>query len=238
MTDSRNILLTGSSSGIGYCITQTLLSQSHKITGLCRRAEQTQFDLPGYQGIDIDLANIKTLAKSIKQIAKDTGPYNTIICNAGSGHFGSLEQFSAQQIEQQIQLNLISPILIIRELIPQLKQNGGGDIIIIGSESALKGGRYGSIYSASKAGLRGFAQALKEECANAAIRVTLINPGMVDSAFFDKLTFKPGNDASNSIEAQHIADTISLVLNTAATTVFDEINLSPLKKVVQAKAKE
>ena len=62
----------------------------------------------------------------------------------------------------------------------------------MGSEAALAGTAQGSLYCAAKFALRGLAQALRAECARAGIRVTLVNPGMVQSPFFDELDFRPG----------------------------------------------
>ena len=65
-----------------------------------------------------------------------------------------------------------------------MKKIGKGDVIFIGSEAALNGSRKGTIYCASKFALRGFAQALRDECSKSSIRVTIINPGMVKTGFF------------------------------------------------------
>ena len=122
---------------------------------------------------------------------------------------------------------------MIRALLPAIKRIGHGDIIIIGSEAALSGGRKGAIYCASKFALRGFAQALREECARNRIRVTMINPGMVKTGFFNELDFAPGDSEENYILPEDIADAAALVINTRYGTVYDEINLSPQKKVIQ-----
>ena len=62
-----------------------------------------------------------------------------------------------------------------------------------------------------------------------------MNPGMVHTDFFEFLDFEPGPDPANYIEIDDIAETIAFVLETRSETVFDEINLSPLKKVVKKK---
>ncbi|GIS88216.1 MAG: hypothetical protein CM1200mP18_09260 [Gammaproteobacteria bacterium] len=62
----------------------------------------------------------------------------------------------------------------------------------MGSEAALSGGRYGAVYSATKFAMRGFAQALRHECAAAHVRITIVNPGpLVQTQFFDSLGLSP-----------------------------------------------
>jgi NADP-dependent 3-hydroxy acid dehydrogenase YdfG len=76
---------------------------------------------------------------------------------------------------------------------------------------------------------------LRQESAAAGIRVTLINPGMVRTGFFDQLDFEPGEDPTHAIVPEDIAVAVKMVLSARPETVFDEINLSPLKKVVRRK---
>jgi short-subunit dehydrogenase len=105
-------------------------------------------------------------------------------------------------------------------------------LIFTGSEAALTGTQKGSLYCAAKFALRGFAQALRQETARSGIRITLVNPGMVQSPFFDELDFRPGDDPNNFILPEDVAEVIVNALTTRDGTVIDEINLSPQKKVI------
>jgi len=151
------------------------------------------------------------------------------------GQFGSVEEFSYTQIEDLIALNFTSQAFLTRALLPALKRKARSDLIFIGSEAALKGSRKGAVYCASKFAVRGFTQALREECGKSNVRVCLINPGMVKTAFFEALAFEPGDDDSNFIEPEDVAEAVSYVLQSRAQIVVDEINLSPLNKVVKFK---
>ena len=105
----------------------------------------------------------------------------------------------------------------------------------MGSEAALRGAQQGSLYCASKFALRGFAQALREECTSSTVRVSLVNPGAVRTPFFEALDFEPGTEAENAIEPGDVADAIVQILQMRPGTVVDEINLSPQKRVWQRK---
>jgi len=231
----RTLLVSGASSGIGQAICKRLISEGHKIIGLARNFNKTTCPDPSFHAISMDLSDIEALPERLKKLQKEYPEIDGLICCAGRGQFGSLEEFSYEQIRSLMELNFLSQAYIIKTFLPAIKKAGHGDIIIMGSEAALSGGRKGAIYSASKFALRGFAQALREECARNGIRVTMINPGMVKTEFFDELNFTPGNSEDNYILPEDIADAALLVINSRHGTVFDEINLSPQKKVIQAK---
>ncbi|MBT6392921.1 MAG: hypothetical protein HOJ73_05985, partial [Nitrosomonadales bacterium] len=78
-----------------------------------------------------------------------------------------------------------------------------------------------------------FAQSIRQESADKNIRVTIINPGMVRTEFFNNLKFRPGDDDKNAIEPSDVAKSILTVLSMRQGTVIDEINLTPQKKVIK-----
>ena len=145
----------------------------------------------------------------------------------------TLETFSTKEINDFIFTNLTSHMILTNKILPHLKKIKKGNIIFIGSESALKGGKNGSLYSAAKFGLRGFSQSIREESCSKNIHVSLINPGMVRTSFFNNLDFMPGEDKSNAIEPDDIGKIIIDILSTRSGSVIEEINLSPLKKVIK-----
>lgn len=232
MSKTSKLLISGSSRGIGYAISQTLLAQGYSVVGLARKPDPTQANFIQEQ---IDLSDLRPLPQYLQSLARRYPDIDGLILNAGRGQFGSLEEFSYAQIEALLALNFTAQAFIVRAFLPQLKRKKQGDIIFIGSEAALWGGRRGAVYSASKAALRGFAQALREECARSGVRVCVINPGMVRTDFFTSLNFEPGPAASHAIAAETVAEVVLQILQTPTTTVFDEINLSPLQKVLTFK---
>ncbi|HEC13455.1 MAG TPA: SDR family NAD(P)-dependent oxidoreductase [Acidiferrobacteraceae bacterium] len=229
----RKIIVTGASSGIGLAVCDRLLTDGHEVIGLSRRGGQTGPRHPNFYPESINLADLDALPQHLDELRNKHNNISGIIFSAGSGAFGSLEEFSYSQIRELIELNFTSQAYITRAFLPDIKKQGFGNLIYIGSEAALSGGGRGAIYSASKFALRGFAQALRQECAKSGIRITLINPGMAKTPFFDDLEFSPGPDSDNYILADDVADAVLLALDSRKGTVLDEINLSPQKKVIQ-----
>ena len=233
MIKERKVLVTGSSDGIGRSITLSLLKSGAKVIGLARNHSKFNPETKNYIKYKTDFSNEEILLNTIAKIIKDHKDLDCLVSNAGFGKFGTLETFSTKEINDFIFTNLTSHIILTNKILPHLKKVRKGNIIFIGSESALKGGKNGSLYSAAKFGLRGFSQSIREESCSKNIHVSLINPGMVRTSFFNNLDFIPGEDKSNAIEPDDIGKIIIDILSTRNGSVIEEINLSPLKKVIK-----
>ena len=233
MIKERKVLVTGSSDGIGRSITLSLLNSGAKVIGLARDHSKFNPVTKNYIKYKTDFSNEEILLNTIAKIIKDHKDLDCLVSNAGFGKFGTLETFSTKEINDFIFTNLTSHMILTNKILPHLKKIRKGNIIFIGSESALKGGKNGSLYSAAKFGLRGFSQSIREESCSKNIHVSLINPGMVRTSFFNNLDFMPGEDKSNAIEPDDIGKIIIDILSTRNGSVIEEIKLSPLKKVIK-----
>jgi 3-hydroxy acid dehydrogenase / malonic semialdehyde reductase len=231
----RTILVTGASSGIGRAIARNLLEQGHDVIGTSR--DCTKFKVPrvNFHPVQFDLSQLHELPQKLRELEQEFPDLDAVVFSAGIGKFGSLEEFSYAQIQALLAINFTSPVFLTRALLPFLKHKARSDLVYIGSEAALKGSRKGTIYCASKFALRGFTQALREECSKDQVRVCLINPGMVKTAFFDQLSFAPGDEESNYLIPDDVAEAVSYVINSRTQMVIDEINLNPASKVIKKK---
>ncbi len=234
----RRVLVSGATSGIGRALTQRLLGMGCRVVGIGRDFSGFQNPPEGFTPLEIDLSELETLPARFDRLARSSAPVDAVVFNAGYGRFGSLEEFSPEQILRLVHVNLVSHIFLARSFLPHLKGRGSGDLIFIGSDAALSGGRKGAVYSATKFALRGLAQSLRLECSGAGVRVSIVNPGMVQSPFYDHLDFAPGQARENALAPSDVADAVAMVLSAPPGTVYDEINLSPLKKVIQFRARE
>lgn len=224
------VLITGGSRGIGRACCDTLAQQNINVVSLSRKAAE---HLPSSQThYSIDLNDIQASVELVQHILKEH-PIDALVCNAGVGHIGSLENFSATQIQQSLMLNLASPLALVRTCLPMLRTRKRSNVVFIGSNSALQGGRYGTLYSAAKFGLRGASQALSAELAGANCHVGIINPGSVRTDFFNELNFEPGPEPSQALLAEDVSTAVLHMLSTADRAVVSEINVQPRHHVVQ-----
>lgn len=238
MTESeKSIIVTGASSGIGQAVCQKLLQQGYEVVGIARDFSKCSLDDERFHSHVIDMSVPDQLEAQISDVLDKTeSPIRALVNNAGIGKMGHLEQLSVSDIQVTLNTNFLAHAIVTKKLLPRLKKQPSlSDIVFVGSEAALRGAQQGSIYCASKFALRGFAQALREECASAPVRVSLINPGAVRTRFFDSLDFEPGAEDAHAIAADDVAELVSRILDMRPGTVIDEINLSPHKRVWQKK---
>ena len=229
------VLVTGSSSGIGYEITSHLLDLGAKVIGIARDHDKSDLENKNYTTYNCDVSVHDKFEILLKQILKKHPQINCFVSNAGYGNFGPLENYSTLQITKFLATNLTAHLVITKYLLPHFKRNKMGDIIFIGSEAGLSGAKNGSLYCTAKFGLKGFSEALSKDVSNNNIRVTIINPGMVRTDFFKNLNFEPGDSEENAISVRHISSTVVYILSLDRNTIIDEINLSPLKKAIKFK---
>jgi len=134
-----------------------------------------------------------------------------------------------------VDTNLVSTLFLVKHFLPRMKQNGGGDIVLMGSESSLNGAKAGAVYCATKFAIRGLAQSLRADCSTANIRVILVNPGPVESSFFDELNFEPQEGDEFVIPTESVAKAIVSALNQPRSVVVDEVNIQPIKRSFKKK---
>lgn len=230
----KTALITGASSGIGLAVTRLLLSLHCRVIGIARDFDKLNLDKELFQSHSQDLVDLNKTSELIKQLCKENR-FDYFIHCAGSGLFGSIEQFSVKQIDGFIKSNLTSALVLSHHIVPAMRRQKSGRIIFIGSESAISAGKKGVLYSSAKFGLRGLALSLREDCSKDGITVSLINPGMVRTPFFNQQNFAPAKNPDNAILAEDVADTILHILQSNPDIIFDEINLSPRNKSIDFK---
>jgi 3-hydroxy acid dehydrogenase / malonic semialdehyde reductase len=228
----KHYLVTGASSGIGKAITEALLLAGHHVIVLGRRKPQWT-DSDRLEFVEVDLSCRDRTAACLKMLKKRQIGFDGVVSNAGQGVFGQLESHGTQTLYSAIDLNLTAHILLARALLPDMKRRGHGCFVFIGSEAALQGAKNGAVYCATKFALRGLAQSLRADVASNGVRVSIVHPGMVDTAFFDELWFRPGTETGQHLTAQDVARTVMHVLDGPDGLVIDEVSVSAQVKVVK-----
>lgn len=225
----QSALITGASRGIGLASALSLVDVGLQVTGVGRDFSNTP---ETFNHTMCDLGNLDELTAQLTCFPSSVG---VLILNAGIGQFGGLEQFSHAQIQRMVNVNLVSSLYISKHYLPLMKRQGGGDIVIVGSESAMQGARAGAVYCATKFALRGLAQSLRADCSTSNIRVHMVNPGPAATGFFDDLNFTPQEGQEFVLNAEDVAAAIVHALGQPRNVVTDEINLQPMKRSFRKK---
>ncbi|MDH5427032.1 MAG: SDR family oxidoreductase [Nitrospirota bacterium] len=171
--DGQHIVVTGGAGGIGSLLCKELLAQGANVT-VVDRTESLSFEAKFVRGDLSTLEGVAAIAEHLQSQLVD------ILVNlAGIQYFGPCEQQSPQQTALLFAVNMLAPVLLTQALLSQMKARGHGQIVNIGSTFGSINFAHFATYSSSKAGLRGFSEALRREVKTDGITVTYIAPRAV-----------------------------------------------------------
>ncbi len=171
-----NILITGATSGIGKSIAQYMASLNHKIIGCGRRVED-DLKADGISWLKMDVTNNDSVVCAIDKAYEKFEYIDILIQCAGRGAIGPIEEFSPEDINEVLQLNVYGIQRVNRAVLPYMRKRGKGRIIIISSLAAEAGLPYNGIYSASKAALDIMVESLSMELKQFGVEACVIQPG-------------------------------------------------------------
>lgn len=180
------LVLTGASGGIGQAIALALATRCEWLVLVGRNTHALALlerQLGGHkvQIVKGDLTQATTLDQ-VAECARRLGGANLLINNAGANDFHAFQTQDAAALRGLLDTNLLAPMLMTQHLLPQLRQAGQAQIVNVGSLFGYLGYPGFAGYCASKAGLRGFTQALRRELADTGIRVRHFIPRATDTA--------------------------------------------------------
>jgi NAD(P)-dependent dehydrogenase (short-subunit alcohol dehydrogenase family) len=168
------ILITGISSGFGKQTAELLASEGNTVYGTVRRDVEISHAV---NGLKLDLTNSDSIRQAVQTILQKEGRIDVLINNAGMHTGGPIESSPLENIKLQMDTNFLGMVILIREVLPVMRKQGGGTIINFSSIGGLMGLPFQSFYSAAKFAIEGFSEALRMEVKQFNIRVVLINPG-------------------------------------------------------------
>jgi NAD(P)-dependent dehydrogenase (short-subunit alcohol dehydrogenase family) len=228
----RAAIVTGGSSGIGLAISRALAEDGYSVTISARRpdkleaAARTLLD----EGLDVtampaNVASEDELKALVAAHRDRCGRLDVLVNNAGVGIGSAIDEVETKKMDMQIDVNLRSYVLAMREAMPMLREAGAehGKALIVNTASiAGKGGQgWLAVYSATKAGVIGLSQAIQMEVGSAGIQVTALCPAFVDTPMTEWVQgqVKP----EEMIQPQDLAETVRLLLRTSRYCLIPEI---------------
>jgi short-subunit dehydrogenase len=185
MTKIYTILITGCSSGIGYCTAKFLQQHNYRVIASARKAEDvarlTQED---FETVQLDLADSGSIQHAVAQVLKLTdGKLDALFNNAAFGQPGAVEDLSRNVLRNQFETNLFGTHELTNLIIPIMRQQGYGKIIYNSSVLGFVAMKYRGAYNASKFALEGLVDTLRLELMGTNIHLSLIEPGPISSNF-------------------------------------------------------
>jgi len=188
-------LITGTSSGFGRALAEAVLERGDAVVMTARRTDAVvdlvQRHPDRALAVRVDVTREDDRRACVEAALARFGRIDVLVNNAGRGSLGAAEEFSAQQLREQMDLNFFACAEMIRAVLPSMRERRSGHILNISSI----GGRVNiggfALYGASKFALEGYSEALRDEVAPLGIRVTLVEPGAFRTAFAGDANLRP-----------------------------------------------
>jgi NADP-dependent 3-hydroxy acid dehydrogenase YdfG len=228
--DGKIAVVTGASSGLGAALANTLVTQGATVYGLARNAEKLHAiankSVKKFIPVGMDITYQKNISSWVQDTFSDSHIPDILINNAGTGYFTKIDELSLERWHEMINTNLNGAFYITSSIVPLMKKNQNTcHIINIGSILGKTTRAESAAYSATKYGMQGFSEALFKELRSYKIKVTCVNPGSIDTHFFEDSGIQPHN---NMLQPKDIAQLLIHILETPDNFLVDEITMRPL----------
>jgi len=183
--ESRNVLITGGSRGLGRAMALALAAQGHRVAITGRddqKLKEVVEQLPGGIAIHADVTDSAHSRSVIDEVTRDLGPLDALINNAGIGGEGGPQPLSDMDADawwRVHETNVRGPMLYAKAVLPGMLERGAGFIVNIGSYIGIRPSPLATAYSTSKAALARFSDCLAAEVADQGVQVFCVSPGIV-----------------------------------------------------------
>ena len=221
-------LVTGASRGIGLAVADALRASGMHVVRLARTVREGTFERR--TDIPCDLTDPASVERAVGRVEQEPGLPDIIVNNAGVFFIKPLAETTYEDFTRTLATNLTAAFLIARALVPKMVQRGSGHLVTIGSISDYIGFSGSTAYAASKFGLRGMHEVIRQETAKSGVRTTLISPGPVDTDIWNAVDpdSKPGfTKRKDMMRAEDIAAAVLYAVMQPERIDITEIRLLP-----------
>ena len=187
MPESRSVVVTGASRGLGFASALELYARGWRVVAAMRTpgaglerlraAARAAADDPRLLGVRLDLADASSIAAAAKSIEDAVGAPDALVHNAGVAAVGTVEELPDDALTRIFATNLFGPVALTKALLPAMRRAGRGRIVVVSSQGGTRGMPTISAYSASKGALERWAEALALEVAPFGLGVTILVTG-------------------------------------------------------------
>lgn len=182
----KTALVTGASSGMGKEIARRLIEDGFVVYVAARHVEKMD-DLArlGARTLRMDISKDEQIQLAVDTIIAESGGVDVLVNNAGFGLYGPIEDVGIDEARYQFEVNVFGPARLTQLLLPAMRKKGAGTIVNITSMGGKIYTLLGGWYHATKHALEGWSDCLRLELAPFGIRVVVVEPGLIETAFGD-----------------------------------------------------
>lgn len=178
------VLLTGGSAGIGKATAELLMRKGNKVYSISRRGGDDKMEGDGMiVNLQADVTKPETIEAAVKRVVDVEGRIDALVCNAGNGIAGAVEDTSLDEVRYQFDTNFFGVVNTIKAVLPQMRSQKQGRIIAMSSVAAIVPIPFQAFYSASKSAILLYIQALGMELKPWNIECGCVLPGDTKTDF-------------------------------------------------------
>ncbi|MBB6672872.1 SDR family NAD(P)-dependent oxidoreductase [Cohnella nanjingensis] len=186
----RIVLITGASSGIG-AIAARILAERGAIPVLAARSvdklNEVSAAIRGEHAVyPLDVRDADAVNETVRRVAERYGRIDTLVNNAGYGEFVPFDEAPLSHFQEMMDVNYMGIVRCCKAVLPLMRQAGRGHIVNVASLAGKIGTSKATGYAASKHAALGFTNSLRQELRGTGIRISAVNPGPIDTPFFDR----------------------------------------------------
>lgn len=188
--------ITGASSGFGQALAEAVLERGERAAIAARRTEALSELVARYHdkvlAVPLDVTDGPAREPAVRSVVARFGGIDVLANIAGRGSLGAAEEFSADELRDQMEVNFFAAAELTRLVLPVMRAQGSGHVLQLTSIGGLAAYQGFSAYCASKFALEGWSEALREEVRGMGIRVTIVEPGAFRTEFAGAKNMRPG----------------------------------------------
>ena len=221
-------LVTGASRGIGLAVSIALRARDMHVVRLARSLNNETAERR--TDLQCDVTKPDDVERAIDRIETELGVPDVLVNNAGIFFIKSLGETTLDDFTKALAANLTAPFLFARRIVPKMVKRGSGHLVTVGSISDYIGFSGSTAYAASKFGLRGMHEVIRQETAKSGVRTTLVSPGPVDTDIWDAVDpdSKPGfTKRKDMMRAEDVAAAVVYAVTQPEHVDVTEIRLLP-----------
>ena len=226
----KHVVITGASTGIGRAAAACCVRAGARVTLIARRAdllEQAARELGGTTAFAAaDVADKSALLAALDHAAAANGPIDGVFLNAGiGGMFAPVETYTDEAFDAVMAVNVRAVFWAIQHVLPAMKQQGSGSILVTGSLASERGMPMNAGYVASKHAVLGLSRAVANEAAEFGVRCNCILPGLIETPMLDGLPPEAAAQMAKAVpqgrtgSADEVAEVAAFLLSDAASHV-------------------
>ncbi|MFJ8898558.1 SDR family NAD(P)-dependent oxidoreductase [Streptomyces sp. NPDC102359] len=203
-------LVTGASSGIGAAVARRLSAEGWRLVLNGRDARRLGEVAAGAFAAVFpeDLTRPAAERRLTGFALERVGRLDLLVACAGVGWAGDFTAMTRRSFDEVIDVNLVTTLRLVRQVLPHMVEAGSGRVVLVGSLAGSVGVRGEAVYSASKAAVAAFADALRYELRGTGVGVSLVVPGVVDTPFFEHRSTPYPRNRPRPVPPERVADAV------------------------------